>query len=79
MKKNEDKKLMTKADICEYLAISDSTLFRLRRDKVMPKPLSLGERVIRWQKKDIDIWLESITPEQPSPTKYKVHSKRSLN
>ena len=79
MKIDTNKKLMTKADMCEYLSISDSTLFRLRRDNIIPKPLNLGARVIRWQKEDIESWLKSITPEQPSPSEYKVKSKRSLN
>ena len=76
---NDKKQLMTKADICNLLSISDSTLFRLRRDNVIPPPLILGARIIRWQRKDIEIWLKSITPKQPNPTEYKVKSKRSLN
>jgi prophage regulatory protein len=79
MQITENEKLMTKTDICEYLTLSDSTLFRLRRDNVFPKPLNLGARTIRWKRKDIDNWLESITPEQDEPSKYKVKSKRSLN
>ncbi len=79
MQIDKNEKLMTKADICEYLTLSDSTLFRLRRDNVFPKPLQLGARTIRWKRKDIDDYLVSITPEQPKPSAYKVKSKRSLN
>lgn len=79
MQINENEKLMTKAETCEYLNLSDSTIFRLRRDNIFPKPLQLGPRTIRWKRKDIDNWLESITPEQPCPSKHKVKSKRSLN
>ncbi len=79
MKIDTNNKLMTKADMCEYLSISDSTLFRLRRDGMFPEPLLLGARTIRWKRKDIDDYLTRITPEQPTPSKYKVKSKRSLN
>jgi prophage regulatory protein len=79
MQIKENEKLMTSAETCEYLNLSDSTLFRLRRDGMFPKPLQLGARTIRWKRKDIDDYLTSITPEQPTPTKYKVKSKRSLN
>jgi excisionase family DNA binding protein len=79
MKIDTNKKLMTKADMCEYLSISDSTLFRLRRDGMFPEPLLLGARTIRWKRKDIDDYLTRITPEQPSPSEHKVKSKRSLN
>ncbi len=79
MQIKENEKLMTKAETCEYINVSDSTLFRLRRDNMFPNPLQLGARTIRWKRKDIDDYLESITPEQPKPTSYKVKSKRSLN
>jgi len=79
MQIKEHEKLMTSAETCEYFNLSDSTLFRLRRDGAFPKPLQLGARTIRWKRKDIDDYLTSITPEQPTPTKYKVKSKRSLN
>jgi len=39
----------------------------------------LGPRTIRWKRKDIDDYLARITPEQPTPSEYKVKSKRSLN
>ncbi len=79
MQSNENKNLMTKAETCEYLNLSDSTIYRLRRDNVFPKPLQLGSRNLRWKRKDIDNWLESISPEQSIPSKHKVKSKRSLN
>jgi predicted DNA-binding transcriptional regulator AlpA len=79
MQIDESKKLMTKAETCEYINVSDSTLFRLRRDSMFPEPYQLGARTIRWKRKDIDDYLESIKPEQPKPSSYKVKSKRSLN
>lgn len=79
MQIKENEKLMTSAETCEYLNLSDSTLFRLRRDGAFPEPLQLGPRTIRWKRKDIDDYLTRITPEQPTPSKYKVKSKRSLN
>ncbi|MBA6232178.1 MULTISPECIES: helix-turn-helix transcriptional regulator [unclassified Colwellia] len=79
MQIDKNEKLMTKAETCEYLNLSDSTLFRLRRDSMFPNPLQLGARTIRWKRQDIDDYLVSITPDQPCPSKHKVKSKRSLN
>lgn len=79
MQKNENEKLMTKAETCEYLNLSDSTIYRLRKDNVFPEPLQIGPRTIRWKKTDIDNWLESIRLKKSNPSKYKIKSKRSLN
>ena len=46
-------------DLAEELGVSKSTIWRWRRKGEMPSPLSLGPRVIAWERAVIEQWLES--------------------
>lgn len=53
-------RLLTARDVCEELAISRATLYRLRRrDPTFPDPFYLGPRLVRWRKPDLDRWVDS--------------------
>ncbi|WP_028835543.1 MULTISPECIES: helix-turn-helix transcriptional regulator [unclassified Pseudoalteromonas] len=56
----KDKEVLRIADIMEMLSISKSTVFRWNRDKILPKPLYIGNRVLGWRKSTILEWLESL-------------------
>ncbi len=47
-------------DLATKLGISETTLWRWRRDSKLPQPISLGPRMIGWRATDIDDWFESI-------------------
>ncbi|MCM8857908.1 MAG: AlpA family phage regulatory protein [Candidatus Thiodiazotropha sp.] len=53
-------KLLRADDLASMLGVSQTTLWRWRRQKLMPQPLSLGPRMIGWRVTDIDSWLETI-------------------
>lgn len=55
--------LIRASDLCRYLRISSTTLWRWRRQNLIPQPLSLGPRMIGWHATDIHDWLEAMKQE----------------
>jgi predicted DNA-binding transcriptional regulator AlpA len=51
--------LMTTKQLIEYLPISASTFYKLRRDDDFFPPLKLSARRIVWRRTDADAWLAS--------------------
>lgn len=49
--------LMTLCELCEYLKISRSTLWRLRQKKDFPKMIELSERKKLFKRKEIERYL----------------------
>ncbi len=49
-------------DICRLLRISKPTFWRLRRTQDFPKPTHLTERVIAWNRREVEEWLLTRTP-----------------
>jgi prophage regulatory protein len=46
-------------DVCRWLKISKPTFWRLRRSPDFPPPVHITERVIGWQRDEIQSWLET--------------------
>lgn len=51
--------LLTADDLAKKLNISKSHLWRLRDRGLLPDPIRLGVRSIRWSLKSIEKWLEN--------------------
>lgn len=58
--------LLTIEELCKYTHYKRSSLYRWMKEGTFPKPLKLGERRVRWNKKDVDKWfkkqLEVLNP-----------------
>ncbi|MNY36962.1 Prophage CP4-57 regulatory protein (AlpA) [compost metagenome] len=45
--------------LAEELGVSTTTLWRWRQQGVLPQPISLGPRLVGWDRSVINRWLES--------------------
>ena len=45
--------LIRTSELSESLGVSRSTLWRWRRDGVIPEPLCLGPRIIAWKRDEV--------------------------
>jgi len=54
-----DPPLLRIIDVCRWLKISKPTFWRLRRSPDFPTPMRITERVIGWQRHEIQSWLEA--------------------
>ncbi|MFG0872560.1 helix-turn-helix transcriptional regulator [Aeromonas media] len=45
--------------LAEELGVSTTTLWRWRQQGIIPQPLSLGPRLVGWDRSVINQWLES--------------------
>ena len=52
-------KLLTRIEVCEQLAVSGPTLYRLIRRGDAPAPLRVGPRAARWRSDEIEEFVES--------------------
>ena len=48
------------SELSEALGISQTTLWRWRKNGDFPEPIQLGPRVIAWRVKDINEWLTKV-------------------
>lgn len=48
---------MSVKDLCAYLNVARSTIYRWQALGMFPKSICLGCRTARWKKSDIDKWL----------------------
>ena len=44
-------------DLVDFLGVSRSTLWRWRKDSIIPEPVRVGKRVVLWRKADIEEWV----------------------
>ncbi|MDN7127394.1 AlpA family phage regulatory protein [Pseudidiomarina sp. 1APR75-33.1] len=51
-------KILKSSDLAQVLSVSESTLFRMRKDPSFPKPKQIHKRCVGWLDKDIEKWLE---------------------
>jgi prophage regulatory protein len=59
-RKNMSKKLVRPSQLSAQLSVSITTLWRWRKQKIIPEPISLGARVIGWEQSTIDEWLAGL-------------------
>jgi prophage regulatory protein len=55
--------LLRAAELSSVLGISQTTLWRWRKNGTIPHPISLGPRMVGWRRKDIDEWLNQLSDE----------------
>ncbi|MBG22737.1 MAG: AlpA family transcriptional regulator [Idiomarinaceae bacterium] len=51
-------KILKSSDLAQVLSVSESTLFRMRKDPSFPKPKQIHKRCVGWLVRDIEEWLE---------------------
>ena len=53
-------RLLTIKQITAEIGISRSTIYRLTRKGVFPKPIPIGDRGKRWPESEIKVWLAGL-------------------
>jgi len=56
----EQKKLLTTDDIAEIIRVSGQTIDRMVKARIFPAPVSVGQRLVRFKKSDVQEYLESL-------------------
>ena len=51
--------LLRISDVCEWLGISRSLVYRLLSDGIFPAPVRLGPRTVRWRIDAIEAWRDA--------------------
>lgn len=49
--------LLRIGEVCKWLNVSKSTIYKWVKEERFPQPLILGEHASRWQESDIEAWL----------------------
>jgi prophage regulatory protein len=56
--------LIRLADVCRFLGISRSTVYKKLSESSFPKPARLGPRTVRWRVDDIEAWRDAHSASQ---------------
>ena len=56
-----EKKIIRANELAQLLGISNTTLWRWRKRDALPRPISLGPRMVGWKVDDINLWLENVS------------------
>ena len=54
--------LIRLAEVCRFLSISRSTVYKKLSEKSFPGPVRLGMRTVRWRIEDIEAWRDGDAP-----------------
>ncbi|MGO4891140.1 helix-turn-helix transcriptional regulator [Flavobacterium sp. W21_SRS_FM6] len=57
--KLDNDRLLTATEVQDFLNISETSLWRKRKDSKFPRPYKLGGNALRWRREEIAHWLES--------------------
>ena len=66
---NNTSKIIRPKQLAALLQISLTSLWRLRKQKIIPEPILIGSRMIGWQRSTIDEWLNSLNAQKSGVTK----------
>jgi prophage regulatory protein len=55
----EATRLIRPKELAKALGVSTVTLWKWRRDKILPEPLKIGPRFVAWQPETIEKWLKA--------------------
>jgi predicted DNA-binding transcriptional regulator AlpA len=61
------KLLLSMAEVCELLSMSESAIRLAWRRGEFPQPLRIGRKKLRWRVSDLARWLNKI-PTEPHPS-----------
>ena len=50
--------LLTRDDVLDLLTVTRTTLYRMMKSDGFPLPIKIGEQSLRWNRGEIDAWLE---------------------
>lgn len=52
---------MTRAQLAAYLGVSRATVTNLIKRRVIPAPVKMGTKMLRWKRSDVDRYLEEMS------------------
>jgi len=55
------RQLLTQREFAALLQVDERTVRTWRHEGLVPKPVQLG-RVLRWRRRDVEQWIEGLTP-----------------
>ncbi len=58
----EDVRMWNVVDLSRCLRISVRQCWRLNKEKLLPAPQRIGERIIRWHAAEVAAWLRAGSP-----------------
>ncbi len=64
LKKDQFDVLITVQQVSKMTAISVRCLWNLRRDQKLPTSIQISNRIVRWRKIDIQLWIEWGCPDE---------------
>ncbi len=59
--------LLKAAEAARLCNVSERTFHDLRHREGFPRPVTLGERAVRWRTRDIEAWVASIAASELRP------------
>ena len=60
MKINRNADLLDVHEVGEYLGIHARTVWRMRNDGTICKPITICKNIIRWRRSDLEKWLKGL-------------------
>ncbi len=60
--------ILREPDVLRLVRVSSSTLRRMIAHGDFPQPVKLGRNSKGWRRKDVDSWIDSLTPDTPNHT-----------
>jgi len=64
-------RLLRLAEVRTKVGLGASTIYRRMAAGTFPRPLTLGDLVVRWRASDVDAWIDALpraTAQTPPPT-----------
>jgi len=58
MKPRSKDRLMKMSELCEFLGVVPSTIYRWLESGQFPQPFDIGQDTVRWRLSEIEKWLE---------------------
>ena len=55
----KDDRLLRREEVETRCGITRSSLYRLMREGLFPRPVKVGKRAVRWRESEISGWLQS--------------------
>ena len=62
---NSNDKILTEREVCNWLGVSEPTLFRHRRDGTGPKFIQLSARRVGYRRSAVEAWLRQRERHRP--------------
>jgi len=60
--------LLSFQELCTFLKADEAVVLSLIESGVLPPPLNIGDRLIRWVESDLARWMQMGCPKFPPPT-----------